>query len=214
MNATTWLLCGFVWLTCTGCSLFTGSNFFLPTEPEATQAMSKKPERLPPYTASEAQDAVTVAAVREFFADATRSTGTSVKEIFLGVGAAHSDPDAALLSRLASIGLTVRPLSVGIRAEVATTLGNSSTPPPLRVALAIDSGSHSGASRQYSISATVRATPSSKHTSGFHPSSLDMRVMSADVQSGSPGRFGMWIFSPPSSSTSRFTDCGLPAPRL
>jgi hypothetical protein len=38
--------------------------------------------------------------------------------------------------------------------------------------------------------------------------------MSAQVTSGSPGRFGMKIFSPPRSSISRLTDCGLPPPRF
>jgi len=57
-------------------------------------------------------------------------------------------------------------------------------------------------------------TPSSKLTCGRQSSSEVIREMSAQVQSGSPGRFGMRIFSPPRSSTSRLTDCGLPAPRL
>src|SRR5882672_2519185 len=84
----------------------------------------------------------------------------------------------------------------------------------VRVAVAIDSGSQRGALRQYSMAASTFPTPSSKPTVGRQSSSEVMREMSAQVQSGSPGRFGTRIFSPPSSSTSRFTDWGFPAPRL
>ncbi len=34
------------------------------------------------------------------------------------------------------------------------------------------------------------------------------------MQSGSPGRFGIWTLSPPINSISRFTVCGAPAPRF
>src|SRR6185437_5328603 len=61
----------------------------------------------------------------------------------------------------------------------------------VRVARAIDSGSHSGASRHFSISAIMRWTPSSNGTRGCQPRSCLILVISAQVTSGSPGRFGM-----------------------
>jgi hypothetical protein len=60
----------------------------------------------------------------------------------------------------------------------------------VRVAIAMESGSHSGASRQCSMSPIIRATPSSNVTMVFHPSLLRILPLSAKVQSGSPGRFG------------------------
>ena len=58
------------------------------------------------------------------------------------------------------------------------------------------------------------ATPSSNGTVGSQPRDCRIFRMSAQVQSGSPGRLGTWTTSPPMSSTSRFTVWGLPDPRL
>src|SRR5262249_33207962 len=65
------------------------------------------------------------------------------------------------------------------------------------VAFLIDSGSHNGASRQFWISAIISATPSSKGISGFQSRSRLTFVMSAQVTSGSPGRFGIYTTGPP-----------------
>src|SRR5262245_9942446 len=60
----------------------------------------------------------------------------------------------------------------------------------VRVACSIDAGSHTGASRQNSMFRSISATPCSKVIRGSQPSSRVIFVMSAQVQSGSPGRFG------------------------
>ena len=121
--------------------MLTTSNYFLPTEPDAAQALLKKPTKPPPYTASEAQDVVTLAVVREFGKDATRSVGREVKEIYFGIGPEFSDPDAALLNRLSSSGLRIRPLSTGslIGMGMPTTANDPSTTTTLPVALALES---------------------------------------------------------------------------
>src|SRR6185503_2825219 len=59
------------------------------------------------------------------------------------------------------------------------------------VALAMDCGSHRGASRHAEISAIIRRTPSSKEITGFQSRSPLILVMSAQVTSGSPGRLGI-----------------------
>src|SRR3989338_8556044 len=79
-------------------------------------------------------------------------------------------------------------------------------------ALAMVSGSHKGAFRQYSILSRMRCTPSSKFICCVQPSWVFILVMSAHVQSGSPGRLGMCTTDPPSNSTSRLTVWGMPAP--
>src|SRR5690348_18102245 len=59
------------------------------------------------------------------------------------------------------------------------------------VALAILSTVHNGASFHWSIDVSMVATPSSKRTLGVHCSRRLIFEISAKVQSGSPGRFGM-----------------------
>src|SRR5262249_55896695 len=75
------------------------------------------------------------------------------------------------------------------------------------VAFLIDSGSHNGASRQFWISAIIRPTPSSNGMSGFQSRSRLIFATSAQVTSGSPGRFGIYTTGPPINSTSRLIDC-------
>src|SRR5262249_41256935 len=82
------------------------------------------------------------------------------------------------------------------------------------VAFLIDSGSHSGASRHFWVSAIISATPSSNGMSGFQSRSRLIFATSAQVTSGSPGRFGIYTTGPPINSTSRLIDCGAPAPRF
>src|SRR5262249_15890609 len=59
------------------------------------------------------------------------------------------------------------------------------------VAFLIDSGSHSGASRQFWISAIISRTPCSNGMSGFQSRSRLILATSAQVTSGSPGRLGI-----------------------
>src|SRR5262249_39979548 len=73
------------------------------------------------------------------------------------------------------------------------------------VASAIDAGFQTGASRQYSMFCSMIATPSSNVTFGFQPRTRWILRMSANVESGSPGRFGMWTVSPPRSCARRLT---------
>src|SRR5919202_593886 len=58
------------------------------------------------------------------------------------------------------------------------------------VAAAIDVGSHTGASAQRSMSRIISATPSSNETLGLQPRRCWILLMSAHVQSASPGRLG------------------------
>src|SRR5262249_11966887 len=58
------------------------------------------------------------------------------------------------------------------------------------VAAAIDGASQTGASSQRWISRTMDATPYSKETCGPQPTRSRVFGVSAQVQSGSPGRFG------------------------
>src|SRR5262249_23741262 len=78
------------------------------------------------------------------------------------------------------------------------------------VAFLIDSGSHNGASRQFWISAIISPTPCSNGMSGFQSRSRLIFATSAQVTSGSPGRFGIYTTGPPINSTSRLIDCGAP----
>src|SRR5262249_33272835 len=71
------------------------------------------------------------------------------------------------------------------------------------VAFLIDSGSHSGASRQFWISAIIDLTPCSNGMSGRQSRSRLIFATSAQVTSGSPGRFGIYTTGPPINSTSR-----------
>src|SRR6516225_5347585 len=83
------------------------------------------------------------------------------------------------------------------------------------VASAIPSTVHTGASRQYSMLSIMIRTPSAKLTSGFQPSSVLILVISAQVQSGSPGRLAMWtVAGAPSSRTSSLMLAGSPLPTL
>src|SRR5215831_1364081 len=83
-----------------------------------------------------------------------------------------------------------------------------------RAASAIECSSHNGASRHSSMYWSMIRTPSSKRTFGCQPSICESFVMSANVQSGSPGRFGTWTTSPPSRLTRRLTLYVLPDPTL
>src|SRR6516162_3860799 len=83
------------------------------------------------------------------------------------------------------------------------------------VASSIPSTVHTGASRQYSMLSIMIRTPSAKLTSGFQPSSVLILVISAQVQSGSPGRLAMSTTAgAPSRRTRSLTLAGLPLPTL
>src|ERR1043166_4345234 len=71
-----------------------------------------------------------------------------------------------------------------------------------------------GASAHAWMCPNMLATPCSNETLGVHPNSPLIFRVSAQVQSGSPGRFGTYTTDPPSNSTSRLTLCGELDPRL
>ena len=137
MKSTKCLLLGLAWIAACGCGPTNFSNYFLPTEPEAAEAMMRKAPRLPPYTSSEAQSAVIEASVHQFWQDAKRVVGADLKELYVGVGPSHIDPESGMMNRLASGGNSVRPLSSSKRVDART---NGANPPaPGRVYLAIES---------------------------------------------------------------------------
>ena len=62
------------------------------------------------------------------------------------------------------------------------------------------SGFQTGASRQSSNLSSICRTPSSRETFASHPSMPFILLTSAKVQSGSPGRLGMFTTSPSSKA--------------
>ena len=64
------------------------------------------------------------------------------------------------------------------------------------MALLIDFLFHNGASFQLSISSIIFLTPSSKVICGFQSKSFLILLISAQVQSGSPGLFGKYSTLP------------------
>ena len=138
MNTTKLFWLGLACAAGSGCSSFTTGNYFLSSDTVVAEARIKEPTKAPPYSASEAQDAVTLAAIRQFWADASQMTGIPVKEVYLGIGPDHLDPDVTLVSRVVNNGYRIHPLSEGLRPEVRTSLSGTAAEPDHRLALAIE----------------------------------------------------------------------------
>ena len=61
-----------------------------------------------------------------------------IKEVYVGIGPNHFDPDVTLLTRISNAGYKILPLSQGSRTDVMTATTSGPAEPDRRVALVIE----------------------------------------------------------------------------